>query len=475
MIFFWRGDFPLAERGQRVVQPGLHRPEGDLEDLGDLAQLEPIGESEAENRLLQLAQAHEPVAHVRGKARQHGRLVGRAELVVVARSAPPIGCQVLDDGIQERRQPVPELEIGQLAQQIRKRLLHHVERILAVAAESERQCHDPIAVTPVEHLECRRVAAATGLDQLAVRREGLVHRYAWVAGMIEDLSQHHERVSDLFPPMAPEEAWERYQLSDDQVAFFEEHGYLTAIPVLSAEQVTALRAELAALMDPSHPRHELFYEFHRDESAAPDTVLFHALGAWRIEPGFHDLLWHPAFTVPATQLLGGPIRLWHDQLFCKPPHDGGVVAWHQDFSYWTRTAPMAHLSCWVGLDDSTRENGCLHYVPGSHRWDLLPITGLTGDMNAIRSILTEEQRRAFEPVPVELFAGEASFHHPLLVHGSFENRTPSPRRATVINVFRDGVESASDDSPLAGVPAIPCGNKMNGRFFPLLSDRTRNV
>src|SRR5256885_674880 len=84
------------------------------------------------------------------------------------------------------------------------------------------------------------------------------------------------------------------------------------------------------------------------------TVLFHALGAWRITPGFHDLLWNPAFTVPASQLLGGAVRFWHDQLFCKPAHHGGVVAWHQDYSYWTRTQPLAHLTCWIGLDDSNR-------------------------------------------------------------------------------------------------------------------------
>ena len=74
------------------------------------------------------------------------------------------------------------------------------------------------------------------------------------------------------------------------------------------------------------------------------------------------------------------MRFWHDQLFCKPAQHGGVVAWHQDYSYWTRTKPMAHLTCWIGLDDATKDNGCLQYLPGSHRWSLLPITGLAGDM-----------------------------------------------------------------------------------------------
>lgn len=133
---------------------------------------------------------------------------------------------------------------------------------------------------------------------------------------------------------------------------------------------------------------------------------------------------------------------------------------------------MAHLTCWIALDDSTSDNGCVHYVPRSHGWDLLPITGLAGDMNAIREVLDDEQWDAFNhPVEVELKAGQCSFHHPLMVHGSFENRTDRPRRAAVINVFKDGVCSASNEPMLNGVdPLIPDGEPMEGRFFPLLYD-----
>jgi ectoine hydroxylase-related dioxygenase (phytanoyl-CoA dioxygenase family) len=283
-----------------------------------------------------------------------------------------------------------------------------------------------------------------------------------------DLSTHHKPVSDLFRiPSTPAE-WQRYTLTPEQIDFYNKNGYLAGIRMLDRQQIDALTSELEGLMDPGHPGHNLFYEFHSNESADPSQVLFHALGAWRITPGFHDLLWNPAFTMAACSLLGGPVRFWHDQLFCKPARSGGVVAWHQDYSYWTRTEPMAHLSCWIGLDDSTVENGCVHYVPGSHRWNLLPITGLAGDMNAIQTVLTPEQRAGFKPVAIELRAGECSFHHPLMVHGSFENKTDAPRRGAVINVFRDGVRSASNDPLLEGVPPIPSGQKMQGRFFPLL-------
>src|SRR5436190_11755790 len=238
-----------------------------------------------------------------------------------------------------------------------------------------------------------------------------------------DLSTEHSLVGDLFQLPHTSEEWERYRLADEQVEFFHEHGYLAGVQILDARQVEALREELAELVDPAHPGNKLFYEYNSNESVDPARVLFHALGAWRVTPGFHDILWNPAFTVPASQLLGGSVRFWHDQLFCKPAKHGGVVAWHQDYSYWTRSQPMAHLTCWIGLDDATRDNGCLQYVPGSHRWELLPVTGLAGDMDAIQSVLSPEQRAQFNPVAIELKAGEAAFHHPLMVHGSFANTT----------------------------------------------------
>jgi ectoine hydroxylase-related dioxygenase (phytanoyl-CoA dioxygenase family) len=66
--------------------------------------------------------------------------------------------------------------------------------------------------------------------------------------------------------------------------------------------------------------------------------------------------------------------------------------------------------------------------------------------------------------------GEASFHHPLMVHGSYDNRSDRPRRGMVLNVFRDGVCSNADEPLLEGVPSIPKGEEMQGRFFPLLFD-----
>ena len=263
--------------------------------------------------------------------------------------------------------------------------------------------------------------------------------------------------------------WDQYRLSDEQVAFFQENGYLFNIKLLEDWQVDVLRDELEDLTNPNHPGHSLFYEFHSNESADPNTTLFHSLGHWRIKPGFHDILWTPAFVMTASQLLGNnSVRFWHDQLFCKPARHGGVVAWHQDYSYWTRTIPMQHLTCWVGLDDASTENGCLYYVPGSHRWGLLDKPELAGDMEGVMDYLTEEQKAEFKPVPVEMKRGYGSFHHPLTVHGSYANHSERSRRAFVLNVFADGTQSDTNDELLAGVPPVKKGEPMEGQFFPLL-------
>ena len=286
--------------------------------------------------------------------------------------------------------------------------------------------------------------------------------------MAADLSLTHEMVGQTFASGQDEKV---NCFSTTELESFATYGFLKGGRVLDDSQLATLRSELEALSAPAETGSEFWYEYHSNESTKEDQVLFHALGAWRIAPGFHDLLWHRPWLAKASQLLGAAVRFWHDQLFCKPARHGGSVAWHQDFSYWTRTTPMAHLTCWIALDDATVENGCLHYVPGSHAWNLLPITGLAGGMEAIEEVLSREQREGFQrAMPVELAAGECVFHHPLAIHGSFANDSARARRATVVNVFADGVKSASNEPLLNGVSVIPTGEKMDGQFFPLLFD-----
>lgn len=289
---------------------------------------------------------------------------------------------------------------------------------------------------------------------------------------VKDLSNIHDQIANMFPWPKAKDEWEQYRLTKEQVEFYKENGYLSGIKMLNEEQLIFLRKELFELADPVNERNELFYEYNSNESTDPKTILFHALGAWRITPGLHDVLWNPAFVMAASQLLNDkPVRFWHDQIFYKPAKRGGVVAWHQDYSYWTRTKPVAHITCWCALDEATEENGCLHYIPGSHNWGLMPKPLIAGELEGIKDFLNVEQKEKFEhPKAAPVKAGEAIFHHSLTLHGSGENKSEQPRRAFVINAFADGVLSDSNEPLLQGVPSVPKGAKMEGQFFPLLFD-----
>jgi hypothetical protein len=90
-----------------------------------------------------------------------------------------------------------------------------------------------------------------------------------------DLSKYHYLIGELFDWPQQSSEWEKFTLNEDQVAFFNENGYLPNIKILEAWQVDQLNEELKIIMDPDHPSQSLFYEFHSNESSDTDTVLFH--------------------------------------------------------------------------------------------------------------------------------------------------------------------------------------------------------
>lgn len=302
------------------------------------------------------------------------------------------------------------------------------------------------------------------------------------ASGVPDWSTVHKPVGDLFEHIDLDKTTvEGFKLTNEKIEQFWKDGFLLNIPVLTHEQCDKILEDYKFFLGgEKHPGMEMLYEYHSNQTGDQDNILMHALGHWRLTKHFHDLVFLPQVVVPTSQLLepGGKmssVRFWHDQLFAKPPKCGGNVAWHQDYSYWTRTKPMKHLTVHIALDDQSEENGALNYIPGSHRWTRdggkpLPVTDFNfKDMESIMTILTEEEKAQFKPVCGNLKKGEASFHHALAVHGSYGNRSDRPRRAAVLNYFQDGVCSDTDEETLKGI-VIPKDHKMDGQFFPLVFD-----
>lgn len=280
----------------------------------------------------------------------------------------------------------------------------------------------------------------------------------------------HRMVGKLFASIDDAGDASPFRLTDAQVAEYRERGFVKGPRVLNERQIEVLRAGLERIRTGENERLPELYEIDDAWKKAPEKSVFHFLGAWRIDEAFHDLLFHPAIAVPVSQLLDTPrVRFWHDQVFYKPPRHPGVVAWHQDYSYWTRSVPARHLTVWIGLDDSTLANGCIHFVPGSHRWPLLPKLQLLENMEGIKEILTPEQLAEFKPEPLELKAGECSIHHCMTLHGSYGNQSDIPRRGVVLNYMHPETRSADGKHPLLlHTPPIPEGEIIEGEDFPIV-------
>ena len=126
--------------------------------------------------------------------------------------------------------------------------------------------------------------------------------------MDDDLSTFHRPVTGLFS------GFRSQIVTAEDREFFEANGYVAGMRLLEDAQIEVLREELDVMMQPRFASDSRFYEYNSNESADPSRRLFHALGAWRVLPAFHDVIFAAAFTKAATLLLGGPIRFWHDQV-----------------------------------------------------------------------------------------------------------------------------------------------------------------
>ena len=119
------------------------------------------------------------------------------------------------------------------------------------------------------------------------------------------------------------------------------------------------------------------------------------------------------------------VRVWHDQALIKPPY-GNPTAWHLDNPFWSFFSHDA-ISIWVALDDTTVENGCLWYLPGTHRSARFELTEIGSSFGALFDAYPEWL--GIEPVAAPCAAGGAVFHNGLVAHAAGANITPRPRRA----------------------------------------------
>lgn len=132
------------------------------------------------------------------------------------------------------------------------------------------------------------------------------------------------------------------------------------------------------------------------------------------------------------QVLGEDIALWNCSLFAKPAKVGTRTPWHQDGEYWP-IRPLATCTVWIAVDASTRENGCLRVIPGSHRSQQLAkhqennAAGLALNLELEQSQFDEAQAE-----DIILEPGQVSLHDVYLYHGSEPNYSDYPRRGLTL-------------------------------------------
>jgi non-haem Fe2+, alpha-ketoglutarate-dependent halogenase len=134
----------------------------------------------------------------------------------------------------------------------------------------------------------------------------------------------------------------------------------------------------------------------------------------------YDLLTDSRVVALVKDLLGENVIAWGSHFFCKMPHDGKQVAWHQDASYWPLT-PSKAVTVWLAIDDADRENACMRFISGSHHHGHLTYRPADTSEHSVLGQTIDNPEQYGTPVDDELKAGEVSLHSDLLLHGSEAN------------------------------------------------------
>jgi phytanoyl-CoA hydroxylase len=250
-------------------------------------------------------------------------------------------------------------------------------------------------------------------------------------------------------------------LTAEQKGHFESKGYLVVRNLLTAAEVEALgaRADQIAAGEAKHvPEQWVQVEpaIKRGEIQA-DSQVASVRKLWNLVP-YDDVMrahaTHPKILAVIADLLGPDIKLYGDQLFMKPARHGSRKEYHQDSQSWKKIVPHNLVSCWAAMDGATQTNGCLWVIPGSHKWGLI---GKDRERQVERMALTGE---VSTETPVELNAGDCSFHHSLLLHSSHSNRSSKRRRGYATHYMSAHSKYIGDDEK----PEYPlvCGREIPG-------------
>lgn len=233
-------------------------------------------------------------------------------------------------------------------------------------------------------------------------------------------------------------------LSHEEISHYRQHGYVIPAYRLPSQLLEPLRAAVDALL-------ATYTDVAQEDLANPHMLP--PVEGPTLNP-FMQAARHPQILDMLEQLLGPDLILWITRVLCKPPGKGREVPWHQDGEYWPMR-PLATCSVWIAIDPVSTGNGCMRFIPGSHKQQALYRHHVTDRKNLVLNLeLDSDQFDESTAVNVELEPGQMSLHDVRMIHGSAAN-TSGERRAALIMRYMPGTSHYDrslairrrDDSP----------------------------
>lgn len=219
------------------------------------------------------------------------------------------------------------------------------------------------------------------------------------------------------------------ELGEDAVAHFRENGFASVERITSDEELLWLREVYDRLFEArAQAVPGGYFDLTRPyESEGPDRLPQILLPEARFPALRETAFWRNGRRLAAVLLDAAPERLagW-GHMIRKPARVGSELPWHQDEAYWDPAFDYVALGCWMPLDPAATESGCLRFVPGSHRGEVLPHRHLHDDPRVHALVVDDVDDE--DAVSVPLPAGGAVFHHCRMLHASGPNRSAGVRR-----------------------------------------------
>jgi ectoine hydroxylase-related dioxygenase (phytanoyl-CoA dioxygenase family) len=252
-------------------------------------------------------------------------------------------------------------------------------------------------------------------------------------------------------------------LTEEQIEFYRTNGFIQIDHILSDQELIELRE----YVDESMKEHNLSGRDSKDRGAYY-RVLNQKVNSWRDHAGMAKYSFHPRFSQIAQQLTGANgIRFFHDHILFKMPGDSKPTPWHQDFPYWPMNEPGA-LSIWIALDDVNEQNGCMMFVPKSHKAGKFKAISLAEPEDLFQYTKNTEIDRQ-KPVICRLKAGSCTFHDGLTFHYAHANHTDKPRRALAIIFYPENTTFSGKSHVVTDEMELTVNKPLQGRMFPLLA------